>query len=258
MILPKRPRRGPIRGVPGLPGTFDANLPPAEPIEPHGPRTAPRSPFTDLFPSFDIVSAWFTSIPSPPVGFGPDPDESVVYCLRTVRAGGEIPNDFAVFSVAMTMLPPDSAGVVPGPATGINWGIGDTVAPTSRDVGILVGINLGVPANTWALKRVPLPGVMPIEDYSAVSLPRNKPPGLIHYEKFPIGTYTEPAIREKVVSRSFAPWVRRVPEGSSLDILLVGKAGAFDFDPLGLKRINGYAMIQVGIGLTENTQRWTS
>lgn len=251
MPLPKKFRRPPSRGIPTrIPGSIMPPEPSSGQLPP-SPRSAPRSPFTDLFPTFDVVAAYFTSITWPIFTF--TNTDTIAYCLRSFRAGSDVRGDFSIFSVDGTMLPPDSGGIVPG-GIPTAWGGGDTAAPTGREVGILIGVDLGVPANTWAIRNnLRLPGIAGHSAQAGVSLAQQ--PRLIHFEKFPIGTYTEPAIREKKFSRSFAPWVRRVPEGSSLDILLVGLGKAFSYEAG--SQVNGYASIQVGIGLAENEQRFT-
>lgn len=258
MPLPRKPTRSPARGLPTrIPGSVltpqatSNQLPPST-------RSAPRSPFTDLFPTFGIVTGHFTSIVLPET-FVASATDTLAYCLRSYRAGRDVRDDFSVFSVDGTMLPADVAGEVPG-GSPVAWGTGDTAtARIARESGILIGINLGVEPNNWAVKNnLQLAGISG-HTTNGTSLDRGGVPDLIHFEKFPIGTYTEPAIREKKFSRSFAPWVRRVPEGSSLDILFITRASAVaNFGTyLNPVNINGYAMIQVGIGLTENEQRFT-
>lgn len=239
--------KNPARGSPGVPAV-PVELSPGIPQSPIPPRAEQRSPLTDLFPTFDTINAGFTEIALD--GRTPGNNKTNVYCLRSIQAGRDYPSEFAVFGVSWEMMSCDTTGEAGIDHTPVAWGL-----EYGRDAMMFMGIDLPVGEGEWREYPIQLPG----QPAFGTSVGQNIAP--FWTQKFPAGSWASSGatLLEKTGSKSWAPWVKRVPFGSRLQICFGVRVSAVNsWNNGGEEHICGYANVQVSIGATEARTRWNS
>lgn len=243
----------PARGLASAPAALRTLPTPGVTTDPVPTRARARTPLTDLFPTFDTISAYFTSIPVDG-SFQTSAGSAGVFGLQSVTAGeGGVPQEFSVFGVEATLYSPDvgaAIGTLP-----LAWGAGDS-PNLSRNCAIIVGINLPIQQGSWTA-WVP-PGVPGISTGSGSTLSgAQKTAKPFFYANFPPGsssTLTNCRVLQK--SRNWAPFVKRVTQGQRLDVGFVVGHGCVPAWSES-NNLNGFADVQISIGLTENMGRWS-
>lgn len=244
-------RNRPARGVPGEPAGSLALPAPGVVTTPAGPRAASRSPLTDLFPTFETAHAYFTEI-SIAGSFDPGTDPAI-FGLRRLRPGVDFGDEFSLFSLEGAALPPDTGGngIPTGTFEAYAWCQSD---PTARGAALVVGINLPMEPGAWsAWPGCPIPGVHAGE--TALRSPQSQS-SVLWFGHLPPGALDPLAtIPSRTFARSWAPFVKRVSMGQTLDVGLV-VAGAEVPWATTNGVIVGYGALQLGLGMSTNRQRW--
>ncbi len=247
--------RAPHRGSNPFPVAPPRGISPGVAEGETSPRARSRSPLTDLFPTFATIHAGFTSIALDGT-FTASAGHVGVYGLQSVTAGVDIPQEFAVFSVNATLQSPDTAGTLNGGINACAWGTDGTSAQLNgRKAAIIMGINLPITLGNWVDWHPRVVG-LDITSAAGKSSVNDRAPLPFWWAHFPPGSCSTNANnRVAQPSRSWAPWVMRVPLGARLDIgfALAGEANASWLEDFS---IYGFADVQVGIGLTSNRVRW--
>lgn len=244
-------RNKPARGLPPDPAPMTPAPGNVYPNGPVGPRARERSPLTDLFPTFQTAHAYFTQI-SVESSFDPGASPAI-YGLRRLRPGVDFGDEFSLFSLEGSALPPDTGGngIPSGTYEALAWCDSDK---TARQAALVVGINLPMEPGTWMQwDACPVPGMHDGE--SGLRSQQSQSP-VLWFGHLPPGSLdTLTTIPSRTFARSWAPFVYRISMGQSLDVGLVVAGAAVPWNTTN-SVIVGYAALQLGLGMSTNRQRW--
>lgn len=212
------------------------------------PRQGGRSPLTDLFPTFQVVEAWFESITntaSISSGMG------AIFGLQRLAILDNNSQEASLFNVQVDMLPADQAGTFG--TDPIAWG-----NLRGTEAAIVIGKNLPMQPGRWSDWASPMPGLTnPSKGAAGAqhSGSRNPHAAVLLQVPFPTGKITDTTPQAKTIIKAWAPYVHRFITGDTLDIgLVIGNPASVLIS--NAKNLNGYALVQASIGLTENLTSW--
>jgi hypothetical protein len=181
------------------------------PVTP-APRRHPQadSAFSDLgdqLPHCERLNAYFHNI-TVPGGVTIASGESAWFVFGSWRVGADV-GECSVAGATFDMLPTNSTGS----GGGISWG-----DAKGQSAAVVVGVNLGLPFQTWASAAAHIPAIE-TSGFGLLGSRGNR--AYLCRQKFPSGTYADAnPSRVRVLDRTL-PLVRRCPRNTTIDVALV-------------------------------------
>lgn len=195
-----------------------------------GPSLDPRQgaggeiKVVDQLPDVQVYPFGFHAIPAWPNSLTAPITSCYWYGLQSIRVRKDSGGELALISISGSMVPTNlngyGYGLSQGSVTPARWG-----GPNGEGAALLVGIDLPVKRGEWTVSDCYLPGINPgiaTGDANTASPGVPRKPQYLWHTKFPAGSLPLSGSTERTfIGFSFAPMLRRIPDGSRLDAALV-------------------------------------